>query len=353
MMTSYYSPLEVFHHRDQIDAIRGGQRPALLHVHLVLTNRCNQNCRFCAYRSAGYSSSADFHAGDEIPHSKAVEIITDCQELGVKAIEITGGGEPTVHKGFSALCRQIHHHGIDYSVVTNGSQLNEDAMSALADAQWVRFSIDAGCAATYALIRRAKSDGFDRVRRNLRNLIANRNGHDLVVGVSFVVTEDNWREVAQAAANARDDGADNFRISAVFQNKGAEYFRGFYDAASNLCREAKALQTDCFTVFNLFGDRVGDLVRQSPSESTCHLQQLVTFIGADLGVYRCCVLAYNPAGRLGSLKDQSFREMWLSGETACQLRALDARQCPRCMFGVKNQTIAYAIEERPVHVNFL
>lgn len=348
-----YSPLKVFHHRDRIDAIRDDRRPALLHVHLALTNRCNQHCKFCAFRSPGYSSSVGFRASDEIPYAKAGSIIEDCQAMGVKAIEITGGGEPTVHRGFASLCRLIRDRGIDYGVVTNGRQLDEDAMSALTGATWVRFSIDAGRAATYAEVRCDRPRIFEQVRRNLRTLIASRRGHDPVVGVSFVVTRDNWREVFQTAANARDDGADNFRLGAEFQNAGADYCREFLAEVRSLCRQAKALQDKHFRVFDLFGSRLDDLTQGAPSDSTCYLQHLVTYIGADLGVYRCCVQAYNSAGLLGSLQDQSFGDVWLSEAVADRLRNFDARQCPRCMFNEKNRTIAYAAEAEPGHVNFL
>jgi len=353
MRRDYYSPLKVFHHRNCVDALARGERPKLVHVQIMPTNRCNQNCSFCAYRSHGYSSSEDFRAVDEIPLDKLTEIVSDCKRLGVRAIEITGGGEPTVHKDFPTLCRHIDGEGLDYAVVTNGAALSPETVDALTGARWVRFSLDAGRAETYAAIRRSKPETFDRVRGTIYQLASRTKNKDPVIGVGFVVTRDNWTEVLQAAENAREDGVDNFRISAVFQNEGVAYFEPFYNRARELCAEAKKLQNGSFTVFNLFGDRVDDLAQRSPDQSFCGIQHLATLVCADQNVYRCCVLAYNQRGFLGSLKGQTFYDLWLSQNIGDLLRDFDARRCPRCMFNNKNRTIAYAINPNPPHANFL
>jgi hypothetical protein len=174
-----------------------------------------------------------------------------------------------------------------------------------------------------------------------------------VLGVGFVVTKDNWPEIYEAALNALEDGAANFRISATFQTEGADYFSLFYGKARDLCLAAKSLETNDFTIFNLFGDRIDDLKQQSPSNPFCPLQQLVTYIGADLWVYRCCVLAYNEAGRLGSLENKTFQEFWESPEVAYKLAEFNAMDCPLCMHNKKNEVIRYAASNEPQHVNFL
>jgi len=353
-MKDCYSSLKIFHHRDRIDALRAGEHPAPIHVHLVPTNRCNANCNFCAYRSEGYSSSKEFSAVDQIPHDRLSSLPMELADAGVRGVELTGGGEPTVHYGFSALCTALGSHGLDYGVVTNGSNLTDRNLLALSGAKWARFSIDAGTKETYSNIRMVRPQIYEKVRASLRDLIQQKlcRGNP-VVGVGFVVTKDNWGEVLQATQNAREDGADNIRISAVFQDEGAEYFHEFYAGIRNLCRQAKALENGTFKVFDLFGDRVDDLQKQSPDYSYCGVQRLVCYIGADLNVYRCCVLAYNQHGLLGSIKDRTFGEFWNDPATQAKLDNFDAHNCVRCMFNSKNNTIAYAINKNPSHVNFL
>jgi len=346
-----YSPLKVFHHRDRIDELReeGHTRP--IHVQIVPTNHCNQRCNFCAYRSHGYSSSEDFHQQSQIPADVLWRLVDGCQVLGVRAVEITGGGEPTVRPDFAELCQRLQVAKLHYAAVTNGVLAVGSTLAALQGAAWVRFSLDAAEDATYSAIRSARPGTLAQVRENVRCLCAARGRP--VVGIGFVVTRDNWREILQAARHAKEDGADNFRISAVFQNEGVDYFRPFYRDAVDLCREAVLLQDGSFRVFNLFGERLEDLRQCNPSRTFCGIQHLVTYVGADCNVYRCCVLAYNQRGLLGSIKEQSFEDLWQSSELRHRLQQFDARECPRCMFNRKNDVIRYALAKHPTHVDFL
>lgn len=344
-----YSPLKVFHHREHIDALREGRQMPPIHLQIIPTNKCNQRCSFCAYRDKDYSNSQNFDERDEIPSYKLLALVNSAHSLGVRAVEITGGGEPMLHPAFPELCYELKELGMDFGVVTNGSCLNGKGMEALVGASWVRFSLDAARPETYAKLRGSFPDTLGVVRRKIKDL-RNRSPKT-IVGVGFVVTAENWKEVLAAAVNAKEDGAHNVRISAIFQTQGESYFNQFYQHARDLCRECMSLADENFAVFNMFGDRVSDLRQQSPSHCFCGIQHLVSYLGADQNLYRCCVLAYNQRGLLGSVKKQSLQQAW---EGAGQkLADFDARECPLCMFNQKNATIRYAINPNPDHVNFL
>lgn len=174
-----------------------------------------------------------------------------------------------------------------------------------------------------------------------------------MVGVGFVVTADNWSETLDVVANAKEDGVDNVRISGVFQNDGVEYFREFHGETRDLCEEAKALTTARFRVFDLFGERLNDLQQESPNYSRCWFHEVSTYVAADLNVYDCCVVAYNQLGLIGSIREQSLKDLWTAPETHDRLRTYDARQCPRCMYNGKNQAISYMMHPNPPHVAFI
>jgi len=288
--------------------------------------------------------------------SKLVEVVEDCQAMGVRAIQLTGGGEPTVHPQFLQLCEMILGEEIDLALVTNGTRWSPEHTRILQHAKWVRFSIDAGTAETYASYRHARRKAYDEVREAVRQLVSIRKSHIRdrpLVGVGFVVNDRNWLEVVEAARRARDDGADNLRISALFQPQEAAYFRDFYAEAKEACREAASLATETFTVFNMFGERLQDLFAASPDYSFCGCSRLMTYLAADCRAYTCCMNAYNQRGILGSFKEQRFSDMWASGELRDKLFSLDATRCPPCMYNGKNAAIAYAIDTNPPHVNFV
>jgi MoaA/NifB/PqqE/SkfB family radical SAM enzyme len=361
-----YSPLKVFHHQGRLKVLREGGQPAPAQVQLVISDFCNQNCSFCSYRWEGYTSNelfrviredgtADNNPKRMIPLGKCLEILDDCRDMGVGAVQITGGGEPTAHPDHPTIFEAVLDRGLDLALVTNGVIQRDGVPELLTRAKWVRVSIDAGNAETYARVRRVPASQFAKVWANVRRLCEARDTarSDVVIGVGFVVTRDNWREVVDAAGMARDAGADNIRISAVFQPDDERYFDGFQAEAAELCRKAAELSGGRFRVFNMFGDRTADLTQHAPNYSFCGYQHFATYIAATLQVFRCCVTSYSSRGLVGSIAGQRFRDLWESQGKRDDYAAFDARGCDRCMFNEKNRTIAYAASQDPPHVNFV
>lgn len=367
-----YSNLKVFHQHDRLEQLRRGEQIVPTQCQIILSDLCNHDCSFCSYRWSGYTSNELFAVGEMakfgtnnpnrmISHDKAIEILDDCAEMGVRAIQFTGGGEPTVHPQHREVFQHALDLGLDLAMVSNGAIFRkasagvQSTVDLLLRATWVRISLDAGTPETYSAIRRVPPAIFPQVTGNIRSLVAAKQkaGNGPVIGVGFVVTKENWREVVAATEMARDLGVDNIRISAVFQPDDDAYFASFYDAAFEQCRIAASLATPSFRVFNRFAARLEDLHDKNPDYSFCGYQQFNTYVGADLNVYRCCTTAYNRIGEIGSLKNQRFRELWESEQKRRAIGDFNAAGCPRCMFNTINKTILYAINDKPEHANFI
>lgn len=321
----------------------------------------------CAYRWSGYSSNqlftkdaelASFGTSNpirEIAYEKCLEIIDDCVEMGVGAVQWTGGGEPTVHSRHVEVMRYALDKGLDSALVSHGELFRPGHLENLLRFKWARFSIDAGTPETYGAVRRINPKRMRKTLANIESLVVarDREKSPLVIGTGFVVTKENWQEVVLAAKLVKELGVDNLRISAVFQPDDAAYFADFYQEAVQLCKEASSLADDKFTVFNNFGERVEDLEQKAPDHPYCGYQEFTTYIGDDLNVYRCCVLAYNERGLIGSLKDKRFKELWASEQKQEDFRKFDATKCERCMFNGRLKTILYALDPNPLHANFV
>lgn len=353
-MSTIYSQLKPAWHPDRIEALRDGLRPRPIHVQLILSDLCNQDCSFCAYRMSAGLSNEMFTAGAElagghnnpirrIPTEKALEIVDDCGEMGVKAIQFTGGGEPTVHPDHLRVFGRAQAHGIDTALVTNGVKLKADADEILA-MTWIRISIDAGSREAYSAVRRVPAGHWDKVWGNIEALASRYEG---VLGTGFVVTTQNYRGIGTAARRAKDAGARNMRVGAVFSADGSSFYG---DTVPAICAEIQAAKEAVdgggFEVIDLFGRRLGDLEGGSPTDEACGYQYLTVYIGGDLNVYRCCNTAYTRAGTVGSLREQRFRDAALAYEP------FDARTCRHCQFMGQNQAIRSLIDE-PEHVNFV
>lgn len=347
---SLYSQSKALYHPDRISQLRDGLTPSPVHVQMVLSDLCNQDCSFCAYRmSSGLSrelfgTASTHNPNRKIPTEKALEIIDDCAAMGVKAIQFTGGGEPTVHKDHLKIFAHAQAKGIETSLVTNGVRLAP--VPEIMKMAWVRVSVDAGKEATYMDVRRVSKMHWRKVWINVEALV--EHGYEGVLGIGFVVTPENYRDICQATWLARKAGAGNIRIGAVFSKEGVGFYGDTIEEIAHEIRKAKRLESEDFKVIDLFGRRIGDLEGGRPEHPFCGYQYFTTYIGGDLNVYRCCNTAYTPSGKLGSLKDRTFSDLWYE-EVA---KPFNAKSCQYCQFRGQNDAINEALNP-PEHENFV
>jgi MoaA/NifB/PqqE/SkfB family radical SAM enzyme len=342
---SIYSQHKPLYHGDRMDSLRAGISPPPVHVQLILSDLCNQDCHFCAYRMSGGLSTELFgtekthNPNRKIPTDKAVEILDDCAAMGVKAVQFTGGGEPTVHAQHLEIIHHAQRLGLKTALVTNGVKLDVTHPSIQA-LDWLRISVDAGHCDTYCRIRRVTPAHWDRVWANIADL----RDFEGNFGVGFVVTNENYEEIPVAAIRCAEAGVPYMRIGAVFSAEGMRFYDSFNDIAEYI-DVAKGFETDDFKIVDLFGRRMGDLENHNPDFEFCAYQYFTLYIGADLNVYRCCNTAYTTPGKLVSLKNQRFKD------AALGRAPFDARTCRYCQFLGQNRAINAALTE-PEDVDF-
>ena len=359
-----YSPTKALWHLDSLAALRSGNQPIPRHVQLIISDLCNQDCIGCPYRMEGYTSNQHFGGLDKngqfthnpsrfIPYDKVIEILDDCAAMGVRAIQLTGGGEPTVHPQFHDIVRGVLDRGLELALVTNGVRFPDGIISDLMRATWLRVSIDAGAPETYQTYRRCPEWHWRKMLANLSSLVAAKSssGSRVTIGVGFVVARENHREILDLVLRARQMGVDNVRISAAFTTEGAQYHAEIFEEAKRQTSRAVLLSTPTFRVYDMLGNRVSDLEEGAPDYERCAIQHFTTYIGGDQKVYRCCVTSYNDQGFLGDIKEQRLSTLWSSSEKRQRMQTFDARSCERCMFNNRNRAINTALDQ-PEHENF-
>lgn len=360
MSSNAYSSLKAAWHTDKIEALRKGLQVVPSQVQLILSDLCNQDCHFCAYRMSGGFSSENFaedgnkNPNRKIPTAKAMEILNDCASLGVKAIQFTGGGEPTVHPNHLHIFEHAQSLRLETALVTNGVLFRAGWEQVLPKMKWVRVSIDAGNAEEYALVRRVKPELYEKALSNVKALASEikKQGTDCLLGVGYVLTRENWADAYEGVLRIRATGAANVRLSAMFSTEGSKYYDGIEQSVREMVDRIKTLATPEFAVIDLFGDRIADLVQHSPDYEFCGYQQFNCYVGGDLRVYRCCTTAYTKHGEVGDLRDQSFASWFYSQQKFAAYDNFDARTCHDCQFNNQNRTINYLTGE-PIHANFV
>lgn len=310
-----YTANKAILHADRLIALKEGKQPFPVHLHFDISDICNQACRHCAYRADNYTET--FAEGDNhnpnrmYPVQHALRVLDDFKEIGGKAIQLTGGGEPTLHPAFNVILVHAQKLGLDTALVTNGVRMDR-CIDQLMDCSWVRISIYSGSKEGYVRIRRCPESHWDTVISNIKELVRVRNEREskLTIGIGFVVTPGNWEEVVNCAALAKILGVDNMRISAEFQSEGYEPFKDFHGAATERCKIAENLSTEKFTVINAFPSRMSDLALGTPDYERCAYQHFTTYLGADENLYRCCVNSYKAIGLIGHVNEGHLAE-WI------------------------------------------
>lgn len=353
MLKEEYSPYKIIHHLDKINDMKEGKQINPVQIHLVPVNGCNHTCKFCAYHLEDHTSNQLFNIKDIIPKEKLFEIIDSCKELGIKAIQFTGGGEPLIHPNIKEVIKRTKEAGIEIGLVTNGSRLDDELINMLKDVSWVRISIDASNKQTYSNYRGTNIDTFDKVCNNIEKLVSIKTS--TILGISFVVNKLNHSEIYSSAEMFKKMGVDNFRISGIFSPEGIWHFNGFLKDAQALAKQTENLNDKNFKVFNLFTDRINDLFHGKQEYNFCPMKDLVPYVGADMNLYTCCIYAYNKMGLIGSIKNQSLAELWNSKEKIEFYNKHNPREMCQtpCMFENKNEFINYCIKKNPKHIDFV
>lgn len=363
MSGAAYSNFKAAWHIDRVKGLREGRPVIPVGLQLILSDLCNHDCHFCAYRASDGLSSEGFgvlkadgtinhNPSRMIPTEKAREIIRDAALLGIKSITFTGGGEPTVHPDHLDLIDYAMSFPLDCSLNTNGDALKAGWQEVLPRMKYVRFSVDAGTPDEYAAIRKVPPHRYWRVLKNLEELAELVKGAKLecVVGAGYVVTPENWVNLYQGVENLRATGAAYVRIASMQSTQGVAVYPGdsFYRAKQAI-EECAELETDTFKVVNLFDQALGRVMK----DPFCGFQHFVTYLGADLKLYRCCYTAYTKLGEIGDLKERTLFDWYTSGDADNRLRSFDARSCVTCPLADKNATIAAMVDPQPIHVNFV
>lgn len=356
MKNNIYSTNKIDHHPEIVAALRNGEQPYPVQIHLMPQNACNQKCCICSYRTEGNKNTHRFDCKSHIPKDVMSMIMDDFKKMKGRATELTGGGEPLLYPHKEFMFEKILQHGFDYSLVSNGTLLTDELAREIAPKMtWGRISIDCGEDETYAKTRTAKLGDIDKALEAVRMLRKYAKHPEFKLGVGFVTNNKNFNEVYTGCKKAKEAGADNVRISVAFHPKGMAYFTNeMLTYGSMSAKNAEQLNDDSFHVYNLFDERVKNVELGKQDYKFCGTKEVLCVIGGNSEVYTCCSLAFNKAGLIGDLKEIGFKELWDSPGKHKFFEKLDASKVCKymCLYEGRNRHMI-SLMTTPTHVNFL
>lgn len=351
MRDTVYSNYKIVNHMDKLYEIAKGRKliPPIV-AQIDWTNSCNLNCKFCIYRNANMEvEGMTFDKSKSISRERGIKLIEELYDIGVKAIEHTGGGEPTLHENFFEFVDVARKLNLEQGLITNGTLLNKENVKHVADFEYVRFSVDAASRKTYMLVKGA--DKFNEVLTNIERLIQIKKKNN-IVGFSFVVCRENYREIWDACNLAKALGCDNFRLSLAMTSEKEKIFIDIWEDIMKQVEEIKKLEDDKFKVFS-FNNRIFDL--STCEEQNCIYTYLVAVI-TPTGCYPCCRLKDYEEFNFGSIIDKSFKDVWYGKKRINFLNDYAKRCRFNCWMREKNRFANYlinVINNEVLHKNFV
>jgi organic radical activating enzyme len=115
--------------------IDGSPRNTVISTHVSPEGECNLKCSYC---SVNYRTT---HS--RIPLNVVKKYVEDLMTRGLRAVILTGGGEPTIYPHFNELVQWLKKEkGLSVALITNGTTSKKILPETLACFSWIRVSIN-------------------------------------------------------------------------------------------------------------------------------------------------------------------------------------------------------------------
>ena len=342
-------------HVERVNRWLKGENVFPIYVEVGPSGTCNHRCIFCALEYLGYKAR---YIDTEVLKKN----IKEMAEGGVRSMMYAGEGEPLLHKDIEELLGYTKSCGIDVAVTTNGvllgNRIGQESLKALS---WIRVSLNAATRETYAKVHGTGADDFDKVLRNLEQVVSSkrRNRYDCMVGVQLLMIPENYQETKKLAEILKDIGVDYFTIKPFSKHPLSSHSldKDFdYIEMLSFQEDLDKMATEEFKI--LFrGHTMMKLKGKDRGYDRCQGLPFWAYISSDGGVWACSAFLGKESFFYGNLYDQTFFEIWEGPKRRKVLEMvrddLDVSQCREvCRLDEINRYL-WELKNPHPHVNFI
>ncbi|MFH1456815.1 MAG: radical SAM protein [Patescibacteria group bacterium] len=330
---SPFNTNKLIHHKSRVkqilqynDSLKVNLMPFPITVEFDLVKSCNQGCRWCNFKS--WSKRQEFFPIEQIDN-----LFVDLKKIGVKAIEIVGGGEPLLHPHINKIISKAHHYGFDLGLITNGTLLPK-IFSNIDNFTFIRISLDAATAPTYVdthyYYKKSvnKEKDFDRVLKNIDSLSKQISNNK--IGVAFLITPWNYNEIEQTATKVKALGAGYivYRPASGINIKKNDLQKYWRDV-NKLLRKAKQYENQKFKVYSSAKSRWLFAQKKKQTNGYCLGSLVYAVVEADGNIPFCNLFRGRKKYSLGNIVNgNSFSKIWRSKKHQNMFKQIDVKYCP-------------------------
>jgi radical SAM protein with 4Fe4S-binding SPASM domain len=344
-----HSPDKVLAHDDLLRKFVKGETFRPIHMRIGIMGACNMRCNFCNFHSPNEENFYDlFSFKDSLSTEKSVKLLKEFAETGGRAVTFCGSGECTIHPGYPTISDTAHEAGLRIGLITNGSRLHRDRLSdTIARTHtWVRVGMNAGTEETFVAITRDRERTFSSFVGAVGRLRESAVDPQFRIGFNYVITEQNYREIRQAAHVAQESGAHYIRFEPEFYSAmGHETIEARMAEISGALDEVAGLADDDFEVSIPKLDR-GPMDQVDDVEGDfehCHYSRFVTAVGADGHLYPCPQVHLNSRYRIGDVVKDGYLKV-LEGGPRQEWEESNPRRtdlCKSCFYRPQNELLEW------------
>lgn len=216
-------------------------------VEINLTGKCNLHCRYCYYNES-------MEKAPDLPTDIWLDFFEELGSIGVRKVRLSGG-EPFIRKDFFTLIDGIIENKMRYSILTNGTLIDNRTMIEFAKGKRrlrldsIQISIDGSKAEIHNKSR--PPDSFDKALATLRLLKEN----DFPITVRVTINRHNFDDLENIAALLIEDvGLGSFTTNEA-DYQGSARCQG-QDIILNV-EERKKAMSSLVAINKKYGGRIG------------------------------------------------------------------------------------------------
>ncbi|MHB8883212.1 MAG: radical SAM protein [Thermodesulfovibrionales bacterium] len=344
----------IFHPTAVAQWLAGGEVYPL-YLEISPSGACNHRCTFCALDFMEYTPRF-------LDTGILKERLTEMGRLGVRSVMYGGEGEPLLHKDIADIIVHTKQSGIDVGITTNGVLLARPlAAKILESTSWIKVSLDAGTAGTYAKIHRTQAADFEHVLQNLTAAVAlqEETGSRCTLGAQMVLLPENAAEAETLAQLAREIGLRYLVVKPYSQHHKSyahEYSSVDYSAFTCLKEKLAAYNDETFSV--IFRERTMKKIKRTKrGYERCLALPFWSYIDSAGNVWGCSAYLGDDSFRYGSIYDHTFQEIWLGERRKECMKKVAAELDPEgCRMNCRMDEInlyLWELTHPSEHVNFI